>query len=136
MRFDTKVAILLRDDLETWQRLNVTAFLTSGIAARYPQIIGEPYADADGTTYLSMFGQPVLVLEGSKEVLVAAHERCLRRDVEISVFTTDLFRTGNDDDNRAAVAAVPRADLDLVGLGIHGPRNAVDKILKGAWMHP
>jgi hypothetical protein len=136
MRFDTKVAILLRDDLETWQRLNVTAFLTSGIAARYPQIIGEPYADADGTTYLSMFGQPVLVLEGSKEVLMAAHERCLRRDVEISVFTTDLFRTGNDDDNRAAVAAVPRADLDIVGLGIHGPRNAVDKILKGAWMHP
>ena len=136
MRFDTKVAILLRDDLETWQRLNVTAFLTSGIAARYPLIIGEPYADADGTTYLSMFGQPVLVLEGSKEILTAAHERCLRRDLEISVFTTDLFRTGNDDDNRAAVAAVPRADLDLVGLGIHGPRNAVDKILKGAWMHP
>ena len=136
MRFDTKVAILIRDDLETWQRLNVTAFLTSGIAAKYPQIIGEPYADADGTAYLSMFSQPVLVLEGSKEVLTAAHERCLRRDLEISVFTTDLFRTGNDDDNRAAVAAVPRADLDLVGLGIHGPRNAVDKVLKGAWMHP
>ena len=136
MRFDTKVAILLRDDLETWQRLNVTAFLTSGIAARYPQIIGEPYADADGTTYLSMFGQPVLVLEGSKEVMMAAHERCLRRDIDVSVFTADLFRTGNDEDNRAAVAVVPRADLDIVGLGIHGPRNAVDKILKGAWMHP
>jgi hypothetical protein len=136
MRFDTKVAILLRDDLETWQRLNVTAFLTSGIAARFPQIIGAPYADADGTTYLSMFGQPVMVMEGSKEVLTAAHERCLRRNLEISVFTSDLFRTGNDDDNRAAVAAVAGADLDLVGIGIHGPRNAVDKALKGAWMHP
>jgi hypothetical protein len=52
------------------------------------------------------------------------------------VFTSDLFRTGNDDDNRAAVAAVAGADLDLVGIGIHGPRNAVDKVLKGAWMHP
>jgi hypothetical protein len=136
MRFDTKVAILLRDDLETRQRLNVTAFLTSGIAARSPQIIGEPYADADGTAYLSMFGQPVLVMEGSKEVVTAAHERALRRSLEISVFTSDLFRTGNDDDNRAAVAAVAGADLDLVGIGIHGPRNAVDKVLKGAWMHP
>ena len=37
---------------------------------------------------------------------------------------------------RAAVAAVAGADLDLVGIGIHGPRNAVDKVLKGAWMHP
>ncbi len=134
--FDTKIAVLLRDDLEPWQRLNVTAFLTSGIVAGYPQLLGEPYADADGTAYLPMFGQPVLVLEGGKEVLKAAHERSLRRDLPISVFTSDLFRTGNDDDNRAAVAAVPLADLDLVGLGIHGPRNAVDKILKGARKHP
>jgi len=136
VRFDTKIAILLRDDLETWQRLNVTAFLTSGITAAYPQLVGEPYADADGTTYLSMLGQPVLVLEGDREVLTAAHERCLRRELVPSVFTADLFRTGNDDDNRAAVAAVACADLDLVGLGIHGPRNAVDKIVKGARMHP
>jgi hypothetical protein len=135
-RFDTKIAILLRDDLETWQRVNVTAFLTSGIAASSPGIIGEPYADADGTAYLPMFSQPVLVLEGSKETMTAAHERCLRRDLRVSVFTRDLFRTGNDEDNRAAVAAVPAADLDIVGLGVHGPRNAVDKVLKGARMHP
>ena len=31
MRFDTKIAIVLRDDLETWQELNVTAFLASGV---------------------------------------------------------------------------------------------------------
>jgi len=135
-RFDTKVAVLLRDDLETWQRLNVTAFLASGVAAAYPQIVGEPYQDADGTTYLSMFGQPVMVFEGSKETLNAAHQRALSRDLPIAVFTSDLFRTGNDDDNRAAVRAVGRDDLDLVGLAVHGPRNAVDKIVKGSRMHP
>ena len=134
--FDTKVAVLLRDDLETWQRLNVTAFLASGVAAAYPQIVGEPYRDADDTTYLSMFGQPVMVFEGSKETLNAAHQRALSRDLPIAVFTSDLFRTGNDDDNRAAVRAVGRDDLDLVGLAVHGPRNAVDKIVKGSRMHP
>jgi hypothetical protein len=36
--FDTKVALIVRDDLEVWQRLNVTAFLMSGIAA---EAIGE-----------------------------------------------------------------------------------------------
>jgi hypothetical protein len=134
--FDTKIAVLLRDDLETWQRVNVTAFLSSGLAAGYPGTLGEPYADADGTAYLPMFGQPVLVLEGDGDALRTAHERCLRRSLTVSVFTADLFRTGNDDDNRAAVAAVAASDLDLVGLGVHGPRNAVDKILKGARMHP
>ncbi len=74
-------------------------------------------------------------MEGDAPVLRAAHERCLRCDLAVSVFTSDLFRTGCDDDNRAAVAAVARDDLDLVGLGIHGPRNAVDKVLKGATLH-
>jgi hypothetical protein len=52
------------------------------------------------------------------------------------VFTSDLFTTGNDRDNRAAVRAVPTAELDLVGLAVYGPKNAVDKVLKGARMHP
>ena len=58
------------------------------------------------------------------------------RGLPLSVFTADLFTTGNDEDNRAAVRAVPRDALDLVGLAAHGPRNAIDKIVKGARMHP
>jgi hypothetical protein len=135
-RFDTKIAVLVRDDLATWQRLNMTAFLVSGIAHTWPQLVGEPYADADGTAYLPMLGQPVLVFEADAATLKTAHERALRRALTVGVFTADLFRTGNDEDNRAAVAAVPRADLDLVGLAVHGPRNAVDKVAKGARMHP
>ncbi len=136
VRFDTKIAVLLRDDLPSWQELNVTAFLVSGLAATAPELIGEPYADADGTAYLPMFRQPVLVLAGSKEVLTAAHARALDRGIPLAVFTADLFGTGHDEANRAAVRAVPRADLDLVGLALHAPRNAADKVLKGARMHP
>jgi hypothetical protein len=136
VRFETKIAVLLRDDLLAWQRLNVTAFLAGGIAAAEPALLGEPYEDADGTRYLPLFGQPVLVLAGAPEVLTAAHGRALGRGLALSIFTADLFRTGNDRDNRAAVRAVPRDDLDLVGLAVHGPRNAVDKVLKGARMHP
>jgi hypothetical protein len=135
IRFDTKIAVLLRDDLEVWQRLNVTSFVVSGIARHEPAVIGEPYADADGTEYLPMFRQPVLVFEGGKEVLTKAHERAIGRGVALSVFTADLFATGNDRDNRAAVRATHRADLDLVGIAVYGPRGAVDKIVKGARMH-
>jgi len=136
IRFDTKVAVLLRDDLEGWQRLNVCAFVVSGVAAANPETIGEPYADADGTDYLAMFGQPVLVFAGGKETLHVAHERALTRGVAVAIFTSELFTTGNDRDNRAAVRAVSRADLDLVGIAVYAGRNVVDKILKGARMHP
>ncbi|WP_410789856.1 DUF2000 family protein [Kribbella sp. C-35] len=134
-KFDTKIAVLLRDDLAVWQRLNVTAFLVSGIAGTHPEVVGEPYEDADDVLYLPMFRQPVMVFEGSKEFMTIAHERALGRPVEHSVFTQDLFATGNDYDNRAAVKAVRTAELDLVGIAFYGPKNAVDKTLKGATKH-
>ena len=135
VRFDTKIAVLLRDDLATWQRLNVTAFLVSGLGTARSEVIGEPYQDADGTTYLSMFRQPVMVFEATADVLTAAHGKAVDRGLALSIFTADLFATGNDADNRAAVRSVATAKLDLVGIAVYGPRNAVDKVTKGATMH-
>jgi hypothetical protein len=135
-RFDTKIAILLREDLATWQRLNVTSFLVSGLTARAPEVLGDPYQDADGTEYLAMFRQPVLVFEAGKEDLTRARERAVARGLPVSVFTADLFATGNDHHNRAAVRAVRGPDLDLVGIAVYGPRNFIDKLTKGARMHP
>ena len=135
-RFDTKIAVLVRDDLETWQRLNVTAFLISGIAAALPELMGKPYEDADGTAYLPLLGQPVVVLEADAATISAAHARALGRELQMSVYTREMFATGNDVDNRAVVRAVPRDDLDLVGIALHGPRNGVDKTVKGARLHP
>ena len=65
MRFDTKIAVAVRSDLETWQKLNVTAFLASGVAAGVAEVAGKPYEDGSGNRYLEMFRQPVLVYTGS-----------------------------------------------------------------------
>jgi hypothetical protein len=134
--FATKIAVAVRDDLESWQRLNVTAFLASGIAAAHRDLIGEPYADADGTGYLPLLGMPILVFEAPAAVLKAARERALGRNLRLAVYTRDMFATGHDEANRAAVAAVGGTELDLVGVALHGPKNAIDKILKGARLHP
>jgi hypothetical protein len=66
----------------------------------------------------------------------AAHERALRRGIDLAVYTRDMFATGHDAANRAAVTAVSGADLDLVGIALHAGKNAADKVLKGAHLHP
>ncbi len=60
--FDTKIAIVVREDLAVWQKLNVTAFLTSGVIAENPGIVGAPYEDASGKTYGRLSIQPIIVL--------------------------------------------------------------------------
>ena len=136
VRFDTKIAIAVRADLQPWQKLNVTAFLASGIAASTGELIGKPYEDGSGNTYLELFQQPVVVYAADAGTLSQAHQRALAREMPMAIYTMDMFTTGNDDDNRAVVRAVPAAELNFAGLAVHGPRNAVDKIFKGATLHP
>ncbi len=134
--FDTKVAVVVRDDLAAWQRLNVTAFLMSGITARAgPEAIGEEYRDGDDRTYLPLLVQPVLIFETGAERLRTLRERAQRRGVPVAIYTTAMFTTGNDDANRAAVRAVATSELDLVGLGVRAPHRDVDAIVRGVSRH-
>jgi hypothetical protein len=135
-RFDTKIAVVLRDDLAGWQRTNVTAFLVSGIAATDPTVVGERYEDGSGNTYLPMFRQPVLVFETDGERLRRAYERAQRRGADLAVFTFDLFATGHDEANRAAVAAVAAEELDLAGVALRADRKVVDRVVAGLTLHP
>jgi hypothetical protein len=135
MRFDTKIAIAVREDLAGWQQLNVTAFLASAVAGANPEVIGEVYLDGSGHAYLPMFRQPVLVYAADGGALGLARGRALARGLAIAVYIEEMFKTGNDQDNRAAVRAVPADEMTLVGLAAYGPRNAIDKIFKGLPLH-
>lgn len=136
-QFDTKIAVVVRDDLAAWRRLNVTAFLMSGIVARAgAEAIGEDYRDADDARYLPLLVQPVLVFEADGGRLRTLHERAARREIPVAIYTAEMFSTGNDADNRAAVRAVPSAQLDLVGLGVRAGHRDVDAIVRGARRHP
>ena len=131
MRFDTKIAIVVRGDLAAWQRLNVTAFLASGVAAGCDDTIGKPYEDGSGHRYLEMFRQPVLVYAADGPGLGAVRERAAAREMPIAIYTDGMFATGHDEANRAVVRAVPADGLRLAGVAVYGPRNAVDKVVKG-----
>ena len=135
MRFDTKIAIAVRGDLATWQKLNVTAFLASAVAGGRPEVIGERYQDGSGNVYLPMFRQPMLVYGADAEALGSAHGRALDRELDVAVYIEEMFKTGHDLANRAAVRAVAAEALPLVGLAVYGPKNAVDKIFKGFPLH-
>lgn len=134
MEFDTKIKIVLRDDLQMWQKLNVTAFLMSGIAGTQ-NIIGEPYLDKDNVQYLPMSQQPILIHSSGGEQMNEMLQKALTKDVVISIYTEELFNTFNDEDNRAMVAKYGTQELNLVGIALRGKKNHVDRLLKGFELH-
>ena len=136
VQFDTKIAVVLLDELAVWQKTNATAFLVSGIAGTVAGVVGEPYRDASGNEYLPMFVQPVLVYAADAAGLRRAYERATSRGVTPAIYTRELFTTNHDEANRAAVAGVAAEDLDLVGIAFRAERKAVDKIVDRLRFHP
>lgn len=134
--FDTKIVIVVRDDLQTWQKLNVTAFLSSGVVGRDADLLGERYQDASGKTYRPIFAQPVIVLTTDGAGLTKIHNRASDRGVDMAIYIEDMFQTGHDDANRAAVQQYQTDALNLVGVAMRSDKKVIDKITKGAKMHP
>jgi hypothetical protein len=136
MNFDTKIAIVVRDDLQTWQKLNVTAFLMSGIVGAAPEIIGEAYRDAAGNSYASLSIQPVIVLSADGATLSAIHRRALERSVRTALYIDEMFSTGHDAANRAVFAEHGPDTAKISGIALREEKKVVDKITRGARMHP
>lgn len=133
--FETKIAVVVRDDLAVWQKLNVAAFLMSGVVGAAPEIVGEPYMDAAGNVFAALCVQPVVVLAADAETLGAIHRRALERGVRAAAYTEEMFATGHDAANRAVFAGYGPEDAKIVGLALRDERKRVDKITKGARMH-
>lgn len=133
--FDTKIAIVVREDLATWQKLNVTAFLTSGIVGANEGLLGEPYEDAVGNRYNPLAIQPMIVLSADKEAIAKIYRRAMEHNARLSLYIHDMFSTGHDAANRAAMKQYPPETMDVVGLALREDKKVVDKITKGARMH-
>ncbi len=136
MLFDTKIALVVHHELAAWQKLNIAAFLAGGLVAATPELGGQAYRDGSGLVYGPLVRQPILIFAADSAALAQALRRARETGLVPSLYTRALFGTGHDEANRAAVAAVATSDLDLVGIGLHGPRKPVDKAIKGLKLHP
>jgi len=133
--FDTKIAIVIRDDLAVWQKLNVTAFLTSGIVGATPDIIGDTYVDAADNIYNPLIIQPMMIMAASAEKMPTIYRRAMDRGTRLSLYIEEMFATGNDDANRQAVRAAQPDSMIIVGLAMRDERKVIDKITKGLKLH-
>lgn len=129
MIYETKTALVLRRDLAGWQVANVAAFLAGGLMGSHGYMRGEPYRDGAGRGYSALIREPVFVYGATLEELRRTHQRALSRELVPAIYIEAMFKTANDIDNRAAVAAAPPEAMDFVGIGVHGPRKTIDKVV-------
>ena len=104
MRFDTKIAIIVHDELAAWQKLNVTAFLSGGLVAAAPDLGGQAYRDGSGKVYGPLVRQPILIFAATSADLT----RVLRRAAESGHAVSEAPVSVREPAERALAMSVAR----------------------------
>jgi len=134
--YDKKIAVIILDTLEDWQKLNVTSFLASSVAIAFPETHGAPLVSASGTSYLPFIKHPILVYAAqSGEQLQRALNRASERELHVGIYTKELFATKNEEGNINEIAQHADSELNLAGIIIYGENKKVNKAVDKLKLH-
>lgn len=137
MQYPHKIAIVVREDLQDWQKLNVASFLASSVAIKFPEVHGKAFVSASGSEYLPFIKQPILIYQAkSDEQIQRAFRRSKERDLEIGLYTENLFSTHCEEDNISEIAKYKDDEQILAGIVVYGENKVVSKALDGLTLHP
>jgi len=100
-----------------------------------PSCLERPAEDAAGHTYNALVIQPMIVLSADAQTIKTIYQRAMERGVRLSLYIEDMFSTGHDAANRAALKQYRPEAMNVVGLALREDKRLVDKITKGARMH-
>lgn len=135
--YDKKIAIVIKNDLADWQKLNVTAFLASSVAIKFTETHGKAFVNLSGAEYLPFIKHPILIYKADNDAqLKRAFNRAKERELEIGIYTEPLFATKNEEENLVEIAKYTNEGQVLVGIIVYGENRKVDKALDGLKFHP
>ncbi|KQT27626.1 hypothetical protein ASG22_20255 [Chryseobacterium sp. Leaf405] len=136
MAYDNKIAIVIKDELEVWQKLNVASFLASSVAIKFPDTHGEPFINGSNSTYLPFIKHPILIFKANNDTeMKRAFSRAKERELHIGIYTAELFATKNEEENLIQIANFTDENQNLVGIIMYGDAKKVSKALDGLKFH-
>ena len=136
MMYDKKIALVIREDLQTWQKLNVAAFLASAVSIQFPDTHGKEFVNASGSLYLPFIKHPILIYKAANDAEIRrAFIRAKERELHIGIYTEPLFATKNEEENHVEIAKHTDEDQVLVGIAIYGEIKKVNKAVDGLKFH-
>lgn len=134
---NNKIALVIKTDLQPWQKLNVAAFLASAVAIQFPETHGQRFINASGSEYLPFIKQPILIYGAETEAEIKrAFNRAKERGLHVGIYTEPLFATKNEEQNHIEIAKETDETQVLVGLALYGDGKKISKAIDGLKFHP
>lgn len=129
MIIDKKIAIAISDHLLIEQKLQVVAFLTSGLVAQHSDVMGAPYEDFEGNLFSPVMKCYPHIHCVDEMAIGNMHHRAISQSIMITVFVEEWFGMADDEARRAIFQHFDPNTVNVVGMAIYAPRDTVAQVL-------
>jgi Uncharacterized protein conserved in bacteria len=130
--YEKKIAIVLRNDLQNWQKLNVTSFLASSIAIAFTEVHGNSFSTNTEGEFLPFINQPILIYKADNDdIMRRVFSRSKERALHIGIYPQTFFSTKSAEENYLVMEKFNGETEALAGIVIYGETKKVYKALDG-----
>jgi hypothetical protein len=123
-----RCVIVVDADLAPGLAANAAAVLAVTLGATVTGLAGPDLIDADGDVHPGLFEKGLPVLGAARETLPALRAHALAAGVGVIDIPAVGQQTNDYDEVREFVARTATADLEYLGLALHGSRRAVSRV--------
>jgi hypothetical protein len=124
----TRCIIVVDAALPAGLAANAAAVLAVTLGATVDGLVGAELVDAEGSRLPGLIPQGLPVLAAPRAALADLRARAREAGIGIIAFPSLGQQTNDYDEVRAWVADRPTAEIDYLGLALHGARRAVSRV--------
>ena len=135
--FTSKISICIRKDLPEWQQLNTVAHIAGHFAHKSGAgwVTGDYFETADGLKIPRNSQYGIAILRADAKDLRRVLRRAQDQSVEWMAYIREMVDLLDDAEIQDVLSKKLADDLEYLGIGLFGDREALQQITKGmsAW---
>jgi hypothetical protein len=129
-----KIAMIIDDGLEKAMFANAAACMASGLFNEEKDLLGQKI-DGENCAFIPITKVPILILRKNNRPFSEFVKRAKKKKLKYMIFTKEAQTTTNYDEYAERVTGKNVKDIEIIGLGVLGEDEAINKFTGDLQLH-